>query len=853
MNGSTNTIAGSVSRNMKLPQSTVEQQDGNVKMGRNEHRISQPQTDNIIKINSNVIDINDIKYGSDIGNVSAPRESLGLEPEISTPGQIDMSNVSEADVPAEERVLPKDLEGGNPAFSFASLDEITSGDFNVGELKIKADGSLGKINNHVRGFRWKNKVKLTPEQNLEVRKQTWKCLEMTCNDPAHQAEFPGRGKLETVKKLLLNERDRTVALSRDEVHFLIAMLKTDAPASPYKAENFKKLHEFKIGKEANASEVRTFIKGLAAGNSDTQKRVARSVSANAQQSIVSFVLNEIKNFFLGLFGNGTFVKRDVVESGLKNEFGSTGNLNERRNYDVFGKKSLDKVFESLERNFRLPENLKLERNVPIRTRDNNDPNHFLVNVKREVCNRVQREISDQADGLNPYRVLNGNGRIHMRQTPGSRVYGVVSMINAVCQSGNEDAIRRLKERFTDDGCTLLDNKGNLVTYKYKDFLTRDDNLPGDDNLSPFERIVMKHVKELNVLNSSDILGNVYSILGFNGHELNTPYETDHVVDKDDAEGKGEDFVRILLKEKAFKGIQGKNIPGRNIVCASQGSLTHPTEGGDDWHYYSLRLPETEARANMVFEGGRPVGVKVHVVSSQPDGPNGECEFDHVLKFVDIQRMFVNGKIKLNLITPAVSNRVSTNNAQKLNYRGDSPLRAEKRGGVKGSVKKGTLARKLDLARLVDSMKKTGTGMYGRYMKLLKGPGREQYTRVELASMLHNAQEMALYQNDLKEEDVIWLLQDYAKAKKLGQCEVKKNDMDEYTTNLEFNETDFAEWAIRRFASLSYRTEEDSSYGAGWRKNAVARVKKYMPLEDENSESLEEDFEPLDMGEKTYEP
>ena len=103
MNGSTNTIAGSVSRDMKLSQSTVEQQDGNVKMGRNEHRISQPKTDNIININfnRNIIDINDINNGGGIDNVSKPRESLGLGPEISTPAQIDLSNVKVADVPAE--------------------------------------------------------------------------------------------------------------------------------------------------------------------------------------------------------------------------------------------------------------------------------------------------------------------------------------------------------------------------------------------------------------------------------------------------------------------------------------------------------------------------------------------------------------------------------------------------------------------------------------------------------------------------------------------------------------------------------------------------------------------------------
>lgn len=832
---------------MKLPQSTVEQQAGNVKMGASNRCISQPQTDNIININfnRNIIDINDINnvnIGGDIGNVSAPRESLGLEPEILTPGQIDMSNVSEADVPAEERVLPKDLEGGDPTFSFAKLDEITSGDFNVGELKINADGSLDKINNHVRGFRWKNKVKLTPEQNLEVRKQTWKCLEMTCKDPDRLNEFPGRMKLETVKKLLLNERDRTVALSRDEVHFLIAMLKTGNPASPYTAANFKKLHEFKIGKEANAREVQTFIKGLAEGNSDTQKRVARSVSANAQQSIVSFVLNEIKNFFHGLFGGRTFVRCDKVESGLKNEFGSTGNLKKRENYDVFAKNSLDVVLESVARKYQLPENMRLERNVPIRNQDNDDPNHFHVNVKREVCNLVQREISDQVYGLNPYRVLEGNGSVRMRQTPGSRVYGVVSMINAVCQSGDENAIRILKERFTEDGCTLLDKDGNPVVYKYENFLA------GDNNLSPFERIVEQHVENCNMSYTSDVLGDVYDILGFDGREVHNTYDSDSVVDEEVAAAKGEKFVNELSKVQFSKG--------RNIVCASLGSLTHPTEGEDEWHYYSLRLPESDAMRNMVFEGDRPVGVRVHVISSRPDGPNGEYEFDHVLRFVDVQRMSIGWKLKFMSIAPSLGKGFVENKPSKV-YSVDSPKRAEslKRAEKRQSVlhvEGGAFAKKLDLAKLVTSMQTTGKGMYERVMNLIKSKEGEKYEKVDLAAKLYNAMEVRAFWKDLKESDVIWLLKDYAEAKKIPDCKVVVDDKGVYSTNLDFDETKFVEWAIQWFASVSLRDDERKTTGARWRSKAKDIVTEYSASKDTVREPSEEEVGLTDKGSETAE-
>ena len=801
---------------------------------------------NIIKVDTNLLNsISDIKKGfngSEDG-IESSMHALGSQPQKLQAKVFNVLKATQPEVqpdeaPSEKRVREEDLVDINPQFTYENLNEITSGDFNVGELTVKADGSLGKINNHVRGFRWKNKVKLTPEQNLEVRKQTWKCLEMVCGNVARQNEFPGRGKLETVKALLLNERDRTMALSRDEVHFLIMMLRTDGQDGVYTEKNFEKLHEFKIGKEANASGVRDFVKGLANGNSKTQKRVARSVSANAQQGIVPFVLNEIRNFFLGLFGPG---KKSVgcadVKSMLHRKCGTrAGNADgQPKPYDVFGKKSLDGVFESVARSYVLPANRQLERNVPIRIADNTDHNLFHNDCMREIGNLIRSKIDAQIHGLNPRRVLEPGSNLLMRQSSIPSASAVSSVINSVLQSGNEDALEHLRTNvFTDESCTLLDEKGRPKTYYYKDYMNE------VDGCSPFEEIVNRHVKACNGRLSKnqkwDPLEAAYRILGFipDGSGVLAFRE-------DEAAGFVRGLNHLLTKKARF------------AVCSSRGSITNPT-ANKEFHHYSLSLPERLQRpdndATLLEDGtGTPVGFKVHVVSDRPDGPNGEYEFDHVFEFKDMYSKITSGKLKFGLFSrnlkvnydqkntnvieeepkeEEISTSNHANNGKKTGPRrivGSKSVQKEEnpqpvsstldqmRDGIKiktknlgydmlsfgfsvGDMKKKLRAWPREEEKIVeDSVKKD--------VKTLYRGGKER----EPEAVLFAAWAVESYLEYLSDVDILWLIEEYAKEKMPGvKCKfAKKNgSSDGYTTNIDITHDvgGFVEWAAQKFAKVS---------------------------------------------------
>ena len=124
--------------------------------------------------------------------------------------------------------------------------------------------------------------------------------------------------------------------------------------------------------------------------------------------------------------------------------------------------------------------------------------------------------------------------------------------------------------------------------------------------------------------------------------------------------------------------------------------------------------------------------------------------------------------------------------------------------------------------------------------------------VTLNAKLYNALEVRAFWKDLKESDVIWLLKDYAKAKKIPDCKVVVDDKGVYSTNLDFDETKFVEWAIQWFASVSLRDDERKTTGARWRSKAKDIVTEYFASKDTVREPSEEEVGLTDKGSETAE-
>lgn len=758
------------------------------------------------------ININDINFGRDNPDLDISRQDLGLGANERPQERVNVLNVNQAkqDVANEASDEDKNFVPASMGFDFKALKKISDGRHNVGELVINGDGSLGKINNHVGFFSYKNTVRTTPEQNLDVRRRVYYCLKME-----YQGKPGSQALLERACRLLLNKGDRESSLSRDEVNFLVGMLKNEKGLSwKYSESNYKDLHDYKMGRPVSEPLVAAFVKGLNPGHADSERAIARSVSVNARQDLVKSVLSEIKDFFRGLFrrGDGS-IPGSQVQSGLQNKFMSTQETVTYKNYDQLVKGGLDGVFRRVGRTYELPEDIQ----------PGNDRGRLLRACKRNVCNQVQREIKNQVDGLNPHRVLAQGSGLYMRQTSDSNASVVVGVINAVLQSGDAGALSRLRGMFSDEGCTLMDEKGEKVQYRYKNYLK------GNDGCSPFERIVKKHVEDCNVRLSArgktpwkpNAFGTVFSILGFKPFGWTPQFSHPQVGNARvrGVESQGMDFVAGL------KRLQTK---GRLAVCSSRGSILNPTGGDNVRRHYSLRLPNDDENGNIVREGGVRVGVRLHVVADRPDGPNGEFEFDHVFRFADLQRMFSDGRLEITSFRPRRSDETDFELEQEINLSGNKPKdakvkpagskkRAQKRKNAKAEG--GTLAFKIDKDKLLDAMRKRGETEYKR----IKDSSTNE-------KELFQAREMEAFLPEIDEEDLVWLIKDYAarwvtkkwvdpnteKGREWKNCKVAKNGNGGYSTNIEFNEDEFVKWASLWFAEVSLN---DEGVGKDWHHEA----------------------------------
>lgn len=328
--------------------------------------------------NDNIIDIRNYQriperdYG--MGEVNLLNVSQGS----ASSDDMFQSNQLIDDIPMGD-VRRSDLINDRPAFTIEQLREISDGEYNVGELKLKSDGTLDKINNHVHTFRWQNTDRLTPEQNLAVRRQVCKCI---------RDRYAGAQNLDTVTKLLLNERDRTSSLSRDEVNFLFKML-DGVDKNTYTVRNFKNLHDFKVGKLTDVSKVESFIKGIAtaASNDKKDKDVAdavKAVSVNAQQGIVSVILNEILNFLKIMFTGMTSWRVQSIDDGLAH-FANTGDLDRLVSQNNISPSSVERIFKEIKESYQFPANLRLPKNTVAKADYTNE-------CKVDICSKIRTEL-----------------------------------------------------------------------------------------------------------------------------------------------------------------------------------------------------------------------------------------------------------------------------------------------------------------------------------------------------------------------------------------------------------------------------------------------------------------------------
>lgn len=279
-----------------------------------------------------------------------------------------------------------DLKNVEPRFRIEELFANVTGKHNVGELKLKRDGSLAHVNSHAGVLAAFNNEKLTPAQNLEVRKHVCQALLSGYeNENVHN-----------VVKLLLNKNDRYTPLSRDEVFFLFMMLAAKSTKNyggmsqqalgRYTVENFEKLHKFKMGlltDGQSTATAKTFVKGLQSKD-PVAKSIASALTVNAQQNLVSSVLDDLqKKFLSGHPGNDSWDCHSLDE-----EVKSYGNLAHSnripKGAHTVTKEEMNALFNAVKREYGQPKSRLI--------RSEQEKRAFIQNCKKDICGMLKEKI-----------------------------------------------------------------------------------------------------------------------------------------------------------------------------------------------------------------------------------------------------------------------------------------------------------------------------------------------------------------------------------------------------------------------------------------------------------------------------
>lgn len=115
-------------------------------------------------------------------------------------------------------------------FTFAQLEAICDGEYNVGEVALDKNGKLTKINNHVT-MSFLNKTVMSPADNARLRQQIYDCIvdqfdaDQLDGDLAQDVKDALTNNL---KDILFGEGRDSQSLSRDELGYLLRIgIKSD--------------------------------------------------------------------------------------------------------------------------------------------------------------------------------------------------------------------------------------------------------------------------------------------------------------------------------------------------------------------------------------------------------------------------------------------------------------------------------------------------------------------------------------------------------------------------------------------------------------------------------------------------
>lgn len=547
-----------------------------------------------------------------------------------------------------------------PAFTFTQLDNLTKGTYNVGELRLTRSGALEKINNHVWVKSGENTVRLTPRQNFEVRDKVCQCLER---------RFQGNPMIETVRSLLIGADFRTHSLSRDEIRFLITMLENardGKSADGYTSENFLRLHEYKMGNREHADEIeRKFVKGVRTANDKNDAKalgIAKAVSSNASQSIVSSFLAKIRNSVLALFNGSPKADFDAVQDHVKDHFCSPSlhtNSIEPKKRIFLPATALGTIAENVEQALSASDDVHTSGDRPaaddfwqncqyavgkefIRQLDNHHVCHTLLAFNFE---NISQQPNILLTNLRPNSNQKTNTDVYLRQTPGSNICFfncvVDGMLYAAGKLKNDAYAHKLQELFSPTGCKLRNRQGEEVNFHYENLAT------WNGKFKLLEQTVINHIDDCNQgvpetqkWNSVSIMTSL-RILGLREiADWENPSNWQFGFDS----GRSD-------KDRVLAFLQNLKAPkDQNALFA----FVETVVSKNDSHYFTLCPPKEGANLedNLVYDksGTNLLGVKVHVISDRADGPDGAYEYDKLLSIDKLMGSSAEGTLDFTAFT-----------------------------------------------------------------------------------------------------------------------------------------------------------------------------------------------------------
>ena len=533
------------------------------------------------------------------------------------------------------------------AFTYKQLEEISSGDYNVGEIALNWKGKLKKINNQTGFFAYKNTTVSSSADNARLRNQIYSCIVDHQQETGHPLSDKAKAALADI---LFGEGRNIQSLSRDELGCLLAGVEAGKLDDKSRQGMLKtRLEDIRMFKTGDWEKSPTWRNAKAALPQD---------SANDNEAIKASYLSRMKDLIKGLKtdpGNAIVsqvsanAKQDAMRNSLRDSFRGIG-LADEKGHSSFNQDGLANVAGLLAKLKKTAGDLikdsgfKPDGKICIH-RDDFEAivNAAVVNAKNPgqaygqvawglenfVAGRVRRRDSAQT---NPALALEANSvpnakKTYIRQSDykkdingvskahGSNFCFFNSVINAVLANGKPEAQDKLKGLFNKQGFTLHDKKGEKSSYKYGG-----GDMSHDGSLSYYEQALNMHFKKFNGANYNYSAGHPEDAAKALGMKVVIPSTTDRflfgVQETHDRE-PGKDPKTIFTSkdvEPAYVGELKENIKAGNFVTMFVSDFPN------DSHFVAVKGIE-------LLKNG---SVKVSVVDDRPHG--GSYEYDRTLTF-----------------------------------------------------------------------------------------------------------------------------------------------------------------------------------------------------------------------------